>query len=235
MFKTLSIIIPTLNEEKNILNILDDLKQQSLQPDEIIVVDGGSQDLTAKLLKKQKHVTFFQTKSGTGHQRNFGGEQASGTYFLYLDADTRITHHQFLEKLLSWAQAHQVETVCPYYVPYRSTVIIAAIYLVFDALFFLFQKISPSGAGSCILTTKKIFGKSGGFDQNLVFDDIAYIRAAAKHGSFGMAPFSIFVSDRRFKKYGSLRMLAVYMVLSIFFLFGLFQAAERVKYSFGEY
>lgn len=41
-----SLIITTFNEENNIENLLKDLKNQSILPDEIVIVDGGSTDDT---------------------------------------------------------------------------------------------------------------------------------------------------------------------------------------------
>ena len=43
-----SVIITTFNEENNIENLLKDLKNQSILPDEIVIVDGGSTDDTVK-------------------------------------------------------------------------------------------------------------------------------------------------------------------------------------------
>lgn len=45
----ISIIIITLNEEKNISNILDDLKSQTYNNFEIIISDSNSSDKTEKL------------------------------------------------------------------------------------------------------------------------------------------------------------------------------------------
>ena len=47
----LSVIIPVRNEEKNIVNLLNDLKKQSLIPLEIIVVDDESSDRTYEVAK----------------------------------------------------------------------------------------------------------------------------------------------------------------------------------------
>lgn len=48
----ISIIIPVRNEERNIINLLDTLKKQSLQPKQIIVVDDDSTDRTVEVVSK---------------------------------------------------------------------------------------------------------------------------------------------------------------------------------------
>ena len=49
-----SIVVPTLNEEKNIGNLLDDLYRDRKSIKEIVVVDGHSQDRTQEIVKKHK-------------------------------------------------------------------------------------------------------------------------------------------------------------------------------------
>lgn len=59
----ISIIIPTLNEEKNLENLLRQLNQLEKKiPFEIIVVDGGSQDSTVAIASDYAQV--YQLKQG---------------------------------------------------------------------------------------------------------------------------------------------------------------------------
>ena len=51
-YKKISIIIPARNEENNLPILLKSLKKQSLQPDEILVVDDDSEDETATIARK---------------------------------------------------------------------------------------------------------------------------------------------------------------------------------------
>ena len=50
----ISVNIIVKNEEENIIETLNALKNQTKKPDEVIIVDGGSTDKTKKIIKKYK-------------------------------------------------------------------------------------------------------------------------------------------------------------------------------------
>lgn len=237
-----SIIIPSLNEENFLPFLLEDLASQTTQPHEIIVVDAGSEDRTAEMAKSFERVKLITTPPNIGAQRTTGGRAATGDFLFFLDADTRLKK-DFIERALTEMQNRKVRIACPHYVPYsgfgfemrRSKFLTALIYEFFNLLFYLFQKITPSGAGSGIVVHKDIFEQIEGFSPNLKFDDIDFIRRGARVARFGKLDTILFVSDRRFVRYGALKMLLSYLVLSLFFIFGAFKSAEVVEYKFSDY
>jgi glycosyltransferase involved in cell wall biosynthesis len=81
-----SVIITTKNEEKNIENCLESIKNQSFNNIEIILVDNFSEDKTAKLAEKYDVTVYFKGNERSA-QRNYGAKIAKGEYLLYLDAD----------------------------------------------------------------------------------------------------------------------------------------------------
>ncbi|MBI1821795.1 MAG: glycosyltransferase [Nitrospirae bacterium] len=84
---SISAVLITLNEEKNIAECLESLNWV----DEMIVVDALSQDKTAEICSTYS-VRFFQRLwAGFGPQKNFGIEQAKGNWVLIVDADERVT------------------------------------------------------------------------------------------------------------------------------------------------
>ncbi len=233
--KTFSVIIPTLNEQQYISGILNDIKKQTTQPTEIIVVDGFSKDKTQKIIsQKFQYVKLYSTPPNVSSQRNYGAKNATADYLIFLDADTRLPDKNFFKKFSTHMQNNQ-KIFCPYYLPYKSNPVIFTVYLFFNSMFFLFQNISPSGAGSCIVTEKKLFIKLKGFNQEINFEDIELIRRASKIVSFKMILQYIWVSDRRFKKYGVLKTTIQYLVLSILFLFNQFNIKAGFSYQFGKY
>ena len=88
----LSIIIPTLNEEKIIGKTLEGLKPLTL-PHQIIVSDGGSTDHTVEIAKeKSVAVTAFSgpRRQNIAQGRNAGAKLAEGEFLVFLDADCFI-------------------------------------------------------------------------------------------------------------------------------------------------
>jgi glycosyltransferase involved in cell wall biosynthesis len=88
MEKSISVIITTKNEGKNIASCLESVKRQNYPQDkiEIIVVDNNSTDKTKEIARKYTDKVFNYGPERSA-QRNFGVKIASGEYFLYLDAD----------------------------------------------------------------------------------------------------------------------------------------------------
>jgi len=84
----LSVVIITLNEERNILRCI-----QSVQPvaDEIIVIDSFSTDKT-KQICQENHVKFVEKPFlGFNEQKNFAVAQATFPFVLSLDADEALS------------------------------------------------------------------------------------------------------------------------------------------------
>lgn len=228
----LSIIIPTLNEEGYIGVLLESIKIQTLQPDEVIVVDCGSSDRTREDVRKHGDVKLFQEERPVGNQRSQGGHKAHGDLLLFLDADVRLDP-DFLQNSIGQIKERKLSIACPQYLPYPGSPLIRAFYTFFNLIFRLSQNHRPSGAGSGIFVRKKVFETVGGFDPSYIFDDIVFIRKAGKYDSFGMLDTHIYVSDRRIRKYGILSTITTYILLSICFLFGFYKAANYVPYTFG--
>jgi len=80
----LSIVIPTLNETARIEQTIR--KSSALQPHEVIVADGQSQDGTGELAQSAG-ATVVTSEPGRGRQLNAGARAASGDVLLFLHAD----------------------------------------------------------------------------------------------------------------------------------------------------
>jgi len=99
--KMVSIIIPTYNSGKYLLEAIESCLNQTYKNIEIIVIDDGSTDNTKYLLKNYieegKIKYFYQQNRGRSAARNLGLEKASGEFIQFLDADDYI-HHKKIEK-----------------------------------------------------------------------------------------------------------------------------------------
>lgn len=85
----ISVIIPVFNGERFIAEAIQSVLSQDYEPLEIIVVDDGSTDATAEVVKifGEKIRYIFQENKGVAAARNTGLKVASGDYIAFLDAD----------------------------------------------------------------------------------------------------------------------------------------------------
>jgi rSAM/selenodomain-associated transferase 2 len=85
----ISIIIPTLNEEKALPATLRGVRDQEGNY-EIIVADGGSQDQTQALVLADAGLRLLTAPKGRASQMNAGAAAARGEWLLFLHADTLL-------------------------------------------------------------------------------------------------------------------------------------------------
>lgn len=83
-----SVIIPTFNRAWILQQAIDSVLSQTFTDFEIIVVDDGSTDNTAEILKSYPQVTRLrQAHSGVSAARNAGIDAAQGAFISFLDSD----------------------------------------------------------------------------------------------------------------------------------------------------
>lgn len=89
MLPLVSVIIPTYNRWPLVNEAVESVLAQSAQDFELIVVDDGSTDGTAKELAKYgaRLRLFRQHRSGVSATRNLGAREARGRFLAFLDSD----------------------------------------------------------------------------------------------------------------------------------------------------
>lgn len=90
-----SVIIPVFNGETYLRRCIDSVLQQTMEDFELVVVDDGSTDSTADILREyaendSRMRVLRQTNGGQGQARNRAIDQARGKYLLFVDADDFI-------------------------------------------------------------------------------------------------------------------------------------------------
>lgn len=83
----LTVVIPTLNEEKDLPETLKSVKDLA---DEILVVDSGSTDKTIEIAKKFGAKVVKHPFTSFSDTRNFGNEIATGDWILSIEADVVV-------------------------------------------------------------------------------------------------------------------------------------------------
>ena len=93
--KKVSVIVPAYNAEKYLKECLDSICAQTYPALEIIVVDDGSKDATASIIKNcaeqdVRIIPFYNENHGVSYSRNFGLEHCTGEYVTFVDADDLV-------------------------------------------------------------------------------------------------------------------------------------------------
>lgn len=111
----ISIIVPIYNQEKYLAQCVESLFSQTLKDIEIILVDDGSTDKSAKLCddlkrKDSRICVIHKENGGLSDARNAGIKVAKGGYIAFLDSDDYVRCDMY-EKLYKEAQKSNADVV----------------------------------------------------------------------------------------------------------------------------
>jgi glycosyltransferase involved in cell wall biosynthesis len=115
----ISVNIPIHNEEKNIQALLDSLAAQTKAPDEIIIIDDGSTDRTARIIRTSAARNplikyFYQKKSGRSSARNAAWKNSSGHICLMTDGDC-VPRTDWIEEMIKGFSNEKIGAVAGTY------------------------------------------------------------------------------------------------------------------------
>lgn len=194
----ISVIIPAHNEEKYILRTVQSVKNQRFKNFEIIVVDDGSTDKTASIVKNEvDFVVSLKKKSGAARARNMGVKKSSGEMLVFLDADT----------ILSPGVLEEIERN-------KKNFIIGSCVIKPDnqrlkhriVMWLKNRLLCPFGISNGILfCPRNVFNRFGPFNEKMKKrEEGAFLRSVKKHGRFVIIKEPIVSSMRRFERKGYL-------------------------------
>lgn len=214
----LSIIIPTLNEEKYLPILLSQIKKQDFDGDlEIIVADAGSNDKTVEI------ALNFGSKVVQGglpaKGRNEGAKIAQGDTLLFTDADNIYLTEDFLKNLLEEFERRKLD-VASFPIYPKGNGFDKIIYKIYNTFVWLTQRFSAYATNS-ILVRKALHEKIGGFDEEIkIAEDHFYAKTARKFGRFGFIKTKpVLTSARRFERDGRLKTYFKYLMAGIYMFF----------------
>lgn len=111
-YDSISIIVPSFNNEKTIGKCMESLVKQDYPKDlfEILVVDNLSKDKTESICGQFKGVKFIKKLSSPAQARNYGAKVAKGSIILFTDSDC-IAPKNMLKKIMSNFKRYDVAGV----------------------------------------------------------------------------------------------------------------------------
>ena len=169
----ISVIIPAHNEEKCLAECLSGILNQTTKtPYEVIVVDNNSTDRTKKIAEKYPVRVISETRKGASAARNTGARNSRGELLIFLDADTRpsFTYIQHIQEKLNNYPDLDVIAGPPVMIDAGPWVHWLTDTLNYFTWYFRFTKlvsgVQAFWSGNFAIK-KKVFIKSGGFDEKL--------------------------------------------------------------------
>ena len=193
---SVSVILPTLNEESCLGEALRRLRDQ--QPHEIIVADGGSTDATCVIAVGADQM--LQGSRGRAAQMNLGAAHATGDVLLFLHADCRLEPGalEAAERCLRRGAAAgcfhmRVEAA-------------GAVYRLID--FCATARVRLTGliyGDQGLFVRRELFERIGGFPPLQLMEDVFISKTLRRHGRIAVARRRIFVSARRWQQNGVVR------------------------------
>ena len=229
----LTIVIPTLNEEELLATLLESIKNQTLQPAELIVADAGSTDKTREIA-----LSFGATVIDGGPvslARNRGVQHASTNLILFLDADVNLLDEAFLEKALKEMKERGLSIATCDVFPLSQKKIDHVLHAIYNKYARAWGALFPHAPGFCLFVEKSLHEQIHGFDESITFcEDHDYARRAARHGRFGILKRTkIPVSVRRMSRDGRANIAIKFMLAELHLaLIGPIRH-NRFRYTFG--
>jgi len=163
MLITLSIVVPTRNDEENLFFTLDSISKNFDSSFQIVVIDGGNQSITWEVINKfnfnKNNIKYFRDKAlGVFPAQNLGIQEADGEWVMVLNSGDLLTinansflNNKFLgnskEKIIVFAQqTYSINDVFDYvFTPTKNSV----------------------WPHQSILVKKEVYAEYGGYNENM--------------------------------------------------------------------
>lgn len=221
----LSIIIPVLNEERTIAAALADLDRA--EAGEVIVVDGGSTDRTAAIVRATS-ARLVASPRGRAAQMNAGAREAAGDVLLFLHADTKLPAGASRD-----IRECMADTRC---VGGRFDIRLDSprpLLRLVGRMISLRSRLTRVATGDqAIFARRAVFERLGGFPEIPLMEDVAFSRALKKAGRVACLRARVTSSARRWEKHGAVRTILLMWALKLLYLAGVPPA--RLKRLYGD-
>jgi rSAM/selenodomain-associated transferase 2 len=222
----LSVIIPALNEAAAITATLQALQPLRRRGNEVILVDGGSQDRTVDLGRPLvDRVLLAQT--GRATQMRAGAAAATGSVLWFLHADTTAPRHA--DKLIIKA-LQQDRTVWG-----RFDIQLSQTRLLLKCVAWMMNLRSRLGGIATgdqgVFVMRRIYEDVGGFPDIPLMEDIALSRALLRHSRPASIRQPLVSSPRRWLAQGVLRTILRMWALRLAYFLGVSPERLAAYYS----
>ncbi len=217
-----SVVIPTLNEERIIGRTIRSLRSFLPKGTQIIVADGGSSDFTTLIARKLGAKVVVGKIKTVGGGRNAGAAASRCDVVWFVDADTFPTKDFYGQMLAIFNDPKVVGVGChimPEHLGLGRKIFFYFLNMIVAGTVFLGR---PNVAGSCVAYRKKDFDAIKGFDtETHSAEDMDLTQRISKRGRVAFF-FHVVVptSDRRVHKLGLVGLMQDWTRASIMYIQG---------------
>jgi rSAM/selenodomain-associated transferase 2 len=233
-----SIIIPTLNESATLERTLRHLSLLDPPAEEIVIIDGGSQDKTVEIAKTFDAKVIVSEQAGRSRQMNRGAEVATGDILCFLHADTLVPDDLVAVvvktladpavacggfiSLMTGAETTRWSvslhnSLKTYYAP-----------LLFRPYLFWFKGLRLLFGDQVMFCRRADFLDCGGFDSDLpIMEEADLCIKLTRYGQIRQVNRVVQSSDRRVAHWGVWKATAIYLYIGV--LWGIGVSADYLK------
>jgi rSAM/selenodomain-associated transferase 2 len=189
----ISIIIPTLNEEKNIERLVPYLQNSCLDKEiEIIIADYGSTDKTRELSVSFGSKVIVSSCKGRSVQMNSGAMAAKYDILYFVHADSIPPKTFFTDIVCAVKEGYEMGR-------YRTKFDSKKWLLKLNAFFTRFDWFVCYGGDQTLYITKSLFAKINGYDERLlIMEEFDLVKKAREFSRYKIFKEATIVSIRKY-------------------------------------
>jgi len=211
----ISIVVPVLDEARNLERLLPALRD--LAPDaEVVIVDGGSRDDTESVLARWPRARIISSPRGRAMQMNAGAPRSAGDVILFLHADTRLpaAFTDAIERALDDQRVVGGRFDVAFDNPAWPFRMIAAMMNLRSRLSGIFT------GDQAIFVRRAAFEALGGYPEIPLMEDIALTRRLRRLGRVACLRRRVTTSARKWERDGIARTIGLMWMLRFLYLCG---------------
>ena len=218
---TLSIIIPTFNEEKYLPQLLSQFQTWKMDI-EILIADGGSCDQTVAIANKAD-LKIINAPKGRATQMNLGAKKAESPYLFFIHADTQLSVNVEAE-VRKFIQSKKAAA------NFKLKFDDKHWWLALQAFFSRFRSLIFQFGDQGLLVKSTLFHQLGGFDEKMILlEDQDFIRRIRKVAKIEKLDAFLITSARKYLKHGRFKLQFLYYNLYLLYRLGSSQEALQQK------
>ncbi len=217
----ISVIIPALDEEPSILATIGSCAGDAVR--EVIVVDGGSRDRTAELVRSSPARLVVAEERGRARQMNAGARRATGEILLFLHADTQLPPG--FDRAVVEALADPATVGGRFDIDLQPG---SPLITLTARLISLRSRLSRIATGDQALFARRaVFEEIGGYQDIPIMEDLAFSIALKRRGRIACLRQQVTSSSRRWRADGVVRTILLMWTMRFLYFCGV--SPRRLK------